>query len=108
MTGDIELQATQLVLDGAGQVVVEGDISGGGGPVTNSLRHFGYHVASTIRRFAAELPQQRRRAGQGPYGTATLTNGPGDRGLDFDSDGDFSATGAVAQGDNYVNVSWPR
>ena len=30
--------------------------------------------------------------------------GPGGRGLDFDSDGDFIASGAIGQNDNYENL----
>ncbi len=33
-----------------------------------------------------------------------LTDGPGSRGLDFDSDADFTGSGAVAQTDNYQNL----
>ncbi len=37
-------------------------------------------------------------------GQALLTVGPGERGLNFDSDGDFLATGAIDQNDNYKNL----
>ncbi len=39
-----------------------------------------------------------------PTGTALLTGGPGNRGLDFNSDNDFRNTGAIGQTDNYMNL----
>ncbi len=38
-----------------------------------------------------------------PYGTTTLTAGPGNRGLNFDNDNDFKSTGVINQNDNYMN-----
>jgi len=38
-----------------------------------------------------------------PYGTTTLTAGPGNRGLNFDNDNDFKGTGAINQDNNYMN-----
>ncbi len=39
-----------------------------------------------------------------PYGTAVLTDGPGGRGLDFDSDADFTDAGVIGQNDYYANL----
>jgi autotransporter-associated beta strand protein len=45
LTGPLDLQFSQLVADGAGNVVINGNITGTGGPAfaTNVLAHYGYH-----------------------------------------------------------------
>ena len=70
-------------------------------PHPNALRHTGYHVAPDG---PMDLNGNGGMMAMTPFGTAELTNGPGNRGLDFDNDGDFTATGAIGQNDNYTNL----
>ena len=71
---------------------------------TNALRHTGYHVAPTSLMDIDNNGGMVDTNNNVPYGTAWLTSGPGNRGLDFDSDSDFTATGAIGQNDNYQNL----
>lgn len=76
--------------------------------VTNGLYHFGFH-----KQPEADMNLNGNgglMAGGDPtsfpefFGEALLINGPGGRGLDFDNDGDFINSGAIGQGDNYMNL----
>ncbi|MDP6527147.1 MAG: hypothetical protein QGH15_23515, partial [Kiritimatiellia bacterium] len=76
----------------------------------NGLRMYGYHTGPN-----GVMDLDNNNAGgmmgggdptQGPtfHGEALLTSGPGNRGLDFNVDADFTATGAVGQNDNYSTL----
>jgi fibronectin-binding autotransporter adhesin len=74
----------------------------------NGLMQYGYHTGPNG---VMDLNNAGGMMGggdptQGPtfYGQAELTSGPGGRGLDFNNDGDFRATGAVGQDNNYSNM----
>ena len=65
------------------------------------LLHKGYHIAPDA------LMNIHNNGGimtETPHGVTVLTDGPGGRGLDFDSDADFIYTGAVNAGDYYMNL----
>lgn len=69
--------------------------------VSNALRHTGYH-----KMLVGDLNLHNNGGlmAMTPYGTTFLTNGPGSRGLDFNSDADFINSGAVGRADNYMNL----
>lgn len=109
---NIDLEYSGLVFNGAGNVVVNGDISGNGadGPF-NAIYHYGYHVNSD----AATLNLNNNGGmvnGTPPnptafpnfFGQVVLTDGPAGRGLDFNNDQDFLDTGAIGILDNYSNL----
>ncbi len=96
------LNATSAV-----DVTVNFTYSGSGPGETNvfvagGLEHRGYHKSWVNEDLY--LHNNGGLMAMTPYGTATLTSGPGDRGLDFNNDGDFTATGAVGQNDWYMNL----
>jgi len=74
----------------------------------DALNHYGYHTGPNG---VMDLNNNGGMMGggdptQGPtfHGQALLTDGPAGRGLNFDNDGDFTATGAIGQNDNYSNM----
>jgi len=69
---------------------------------TNALRHTGYHGHSNENYM--NLDNNGGLMALTPVGTTTLTLGPGNRGLDFNSDAEFIAAGAVSHTDNYANL----
>ncbi|OQB87095.1 MAG: Alpha-agarase precursor [Planctomycetes bacterium ADurb.Bin126] len=100
-------------LGGSAQVVLNGgQLHIDGPPVTvGGLAHYGYHITNDtpldLNNNAGMMGGTNPAdptLGTGFYGQAVLTDGPGGRGLDFNSDGDFTATGAVGQNDNYGNL----
>jgi hypothetical protein len=75
----------------------------------NALGHFGYHInndnlAMNLDGNAGMFNGGSPESFQNFQGETTLTTGPGNRGLDFNNDGDFTATGVIAQADNYSNL----
>ena len=80
------------------------------GPVySNALRIYGYHINDDNN--VMDLDNNGGMMGGGDpttgpsyYGQGLLTSGPGDRGLDFNNDGDFQGTGAIGQNDNYSDM----
>jgi len=101
-----------ITFDGAGDLVVNGAFGNGAASwVINALRHFGYHVNSDS--VVMDLNNNAGMVNGNPpnptafqnfYGHAFLTSGPGNRGLDFNDDNDFIATGCIGQADNYSNL----
>ncbi|HUU92951.1 MAG TPA: hypothetical protein VM238_17300, partial [Phycisphaerae bacterium] len=73
----------------------------GGASMEPGLEHRGYHLKNDAYM---DLDSNGGLMLETPYGTAILTDGPGDRGLDFDNDADFRNTGAIGQNDNYSNL----
>jgi len=74
-----------------------------------ALGHFGYHInndglALDLHNNGGMMGGGVPTAGPNFYGQALLTDGPGGRGLDFNDDNDFIATGAIGQTDNYSNL----
>ena len=67
------------------------------------LLHTGYHEQPDANMY---LHGNGGLMAMEPYGTALLTDGPGGRGLDFNTDDDFINTGAVGRSDNYMNLFW--
>jgi len=67
----------------------------------NQLNHYGYHIQPDA---LMDLNNNGGIMAIKPYGAAILTDGPGGRGLNFDNDADFTATGAIGQNDNYMNL----
>jgi hypothetical protein len=80
------------------------------GPVyTNALRMYGYHINNDS--LAMDLNNNGGMMGGGDpttfqafYGETLLTAGPGNRGLDFDSDSDFTSHGVIGQNNNYSTL----
>jgi hypothetical protein len=80
------------------------------GPVyTNALNLYGYHINNDA--LAMDLHNNGGMMGGGDpttfqdfYGQALLTTGPGNRGLDFNNDGDFQSLGVIGQNDNYSTL----
>lgn len=75
----------------------------------DGLTHFGYHRNDD--GFMLDLDNNGGMMGGGDpgslasfYGVSVLTDGPGNRGLDFDNDADFLNTGSIGQNDNYSNL----
>jgi len=71
--------------------------------------HFGYHINND--GLALNLDNNGGMMSDGDptsftnfHGRALLTSGLGGRGLDFNDDNDFIATGAIGQNDNYSNL----
>ena len=75
----------------------------GGVPEGGALTHKGYHKTGWVNE-DLDLHNNGGLLSMTPYNTVTLTSGPGDRGLDFNNDGDFINSGAVNQNDNYLNL----
>jgi len=73
----------------------------GGGAAAGRLTHTGYHVQPQADM---DLNNNGGLMALVPYGTTTLTVGPGGRGLDFNNDTDFINSGAINQADNYMNL----
>ncbi len=90
------LGAGTLELSG-GDLVVTGTVS----HTYGRLAHRGYH---TISDALNNLNGNGGLLVEMPYGETFLTVGPGSRGLDFNSDADFTGTGAVSLTDNYMNL----
>jgi autotransporter-associated beta strand protein len=99
-----------ITFDGAGQLIVEQGFGNGSAvqPNPNAFSHYGFHVSNTTQLF---LNNNGGVMGGGDPTThasfnnqALLIDGPGFRGLDFNSDGDFTATGAVTFTENYSNL----
>ncbi|MDP6525082.1 MAG: hypothetical protein QGH15_12745 [Kiritimatiellia bacterium] len=80
------------------------------GPVpTNALHAYGYDINNDA--LAMDLNNNGGMMGGGDpttfesfYSQALLTTGPGDRGLDFDNDGDFQGQGLIDQNDNFSTL----
>ncbi len=80
----------------------------------NVLSHYGFHINNDS--LAMDLNNNGGMVGgdatgkiaphtfQSFHGLSLLTDGPGNRGLDFNSDGEFTATGSIGQNDNYSNL----
>ncbi|MDP7286632.1 MAG: hypothetical protein QGH94_01430, partial [Phycisphaerae bacterium] len=104
-SGNLGPAGTTLQMDGGvfsttGQVV---DLA------SAQLIHYGYHINNDA--LALDLNNNGGLMGGGDptngpnyFGQAVLTAGPGGRGLDFDIDADFTATGAIGQNDDYSNM----
>jgi hypothetical protein len=77
---------------------------------TNGLMHHGYHTGPNGVMYLDSNNASGMMGGgdptQGPTynASALLTDGPGSRGLDFDSDADFMADGVIGQTDNYSSL----
>jgi autotransporter-associated beta strand protein len=99
-----------VTFGGAGDVVVNGIVSGDGGvPYDIGLNHFGYHINND--NATLDLNNNGGMMGGGDpttysnfQGQALLTDGPGGRGLDYNNDGDFRSQGAINRNDNYSNL----
>ncbi len=73
------------------------------------INHYGFHINND--GLAMDLDGNGGMMGGGDptsfsnfFGLSFLTDGPGGRGLDFDNDADFQATGSIGQNDNYSNL----
>ncbi len=85
---------------------------GNGGVTTNTanaLMHYGYHINNDS--LALDLNNNGGMMGGGDPTSfqsfnngVLLTDGPGNRGLDFNNDTDFMNSGAIGQYDNYSNL----
>ncbi len=102
---------SDITFAGDGDTIVVQPLGNGNSPVSpaNSLAHFGYHinndgVAMDLNNNAGMMGGGDPLAGPSFYGLSFLTSGPGNRGLDFNDDGDFTATGSIGQNDNYSNL----
>jgi len=71
-------------------------------PDPPGLLHKGFHEQNTDNYL--DLNNNGGLMRLAPYGTAVLTDGPAGRGLDFNNDADFQATGAISQPDYYANL----
>ncbi|MDF1754813.1 MAG: autotransporter-associated beta strand repeat-containing protein [Verrucomicrobiales bacterium] len=98
---------------GAGTVNVslnggELDIDGIGFTTSNALDHYGYHISNDgimdLDNNGGMMSNGSPSTFSNFAGQTLFTTGPGNRGLDFNSDTDFSATGAVDQNDNFANL----
>ncbi|HUU92935.1 MAG TPA: PA14 domain-containing protein, partial [Phycisphaerae bacterium] len=74
----------------------------GGIGLLPGLAHLGFHANND--NLYLDLNNNGGMMTLPPDGTAVLTDGPGNRGLDFNNDGDFTATGAISVTDNYSNL----
>jgi len=74
----------------------------------DALKHYGYHTGPNgvmdLNNNGAMMGGGDPTAGPTYHGQALLTDGPGGRGLDFNDDNDFLATGAIGRNDNYSNL----
>ena len=70
-------------------------------PINNALRHTGYHKKPDADMY---LDNNGGLMAMAPYGAALLTDGPGGRGLDFNSDQDFIDTGAIGRYDEHMSL----
>jgi len=68
----------------------------------NVLLHKGYHDHNDDAYL--NLDGNGGLMAETPYATVTLTTGPGNRGLDFNNDGDFQGSGAITNADYYENL----
>ena len=99
-----------LNFDGAGNIMVSQGFGNGSAGVStpNALAHFGYHTGPNgvldLNANGGMMGGGNPVNGPTFHGLALLTNGPGNRGLDFNNDGDFTATGAIGQNDQYSNL----
>ncbi|HOD82687.1 MAG: Autotransporter-associated beta strand repeat protein [Planctomycetes bacterium ADurb.Bin126] len=106
----LNLNFSQLAMDGPGDIVLNSDISGrSGSSYGDGLRHYGFHInndglAMDLNNNAGMYNLGNPPAFTSFYGQAVLTSGPGNRGLDFNDDNDFINTGAIGQVDNYSNL----
>ncbi|MFT5527959.1 MAG: fibronectin-binding autotransporter adhesin, partial [Pirellulaceae bacterium] len=109
--GDIEGDGFgAITFGGAGDVVVNGTISNEGGVGYGvGLDHFGFHINND--NLALNLNGNAGMMGGGDpttfnnfQGQALLTDGPGNRGLDYNNDADFRSQGAINQNDNYSDL----
>jgi autotransporter-associated beta strand protein len=100
-----------VTLSGDGNLIIDSDI-GTMGLTTNlapfALNHYGFH---TNAESILDLDQNGGALNNGApasfaayFGQAVLTSGPANRGLDFDNDNDFIASGAIGQADNFQNI----
>jgi autotransporter-associated beta strand protein len=77
--------------------------------ISNRISHYGYHVNNDAATLNLHNNGGMLNGGDptgfgGFFGEAILTDGPGNRGLDFNGDGEFIATGAIGQNDNYSDL----
>jgi hypothetical protein len=76
----------------------------------DAIRHLGYHTGPNgvmdlnNNNSGGMMGGGDPTAGPTFFGESLLTSGPGNRGLDFDNDGDFINTGSIGQGDQYSNM----
>ncbi len=90
------LTAGALRLAG-GTVTAQGSFAAG----ANQLAIRGFHfMDDTLHNFEGNGGLLARA----PTGTAVLTTGPGNRGLDFGADADFTGTGAVTMADYFMTL----
>ena len=68
---------------------------------TDAMEHSGYHIQPEA---LMDLNNNGGLMATAPYATVLLTDGPNGGGLDFNSDADFINSGAINQGDNYMNL----
>ena len=95
---------------GAGDLVLAQPFGVGTSPYpADALSHYGYHINSDGETL--DLDGNGGAMGQGDpktfrylHGVTFLTEGPGRRGLDFDSDADWMDSGAIGRGDQYSNL----
>jgi hypothetical protein len=97
--------STELVLNG-GTFETSGTIVD---TYTDGLDHHGFNAKNN--GFYLNLNNNGGMMGSGDptsvaayHGSAILLNGPGNRGLDFNNDADWTGTGAVGVNDNYSNL----
>ncbi|MDF1754815.1 MAG: autotransporter-associated beta strand repeat-containing protein [Verrucomicrobiales bacterium] len=95
-------------IGGDGTLNLETGLGNGSDPLTNGLDHYGFHISSDTW---LNLDGNGGLMGGGDpmtfsnfFGASVLTDGPGSRGLDFNSDNDFINTGSIDQADNYSNL----
>jgi len=97
--GDVSDFNTDTLTLSGGTLQVGGSRSTAG--AINALKHFGFHYNNDSH---LDLNDNGGVMAATPYASALLTDGPAGRGLDFDNDNDFKATGAINQNDNYMNL----
>jgi hypothetical protein len=76
---------------------------------TEGLDRYGYHInndnlAMNLDNNGGMMGGDDPTTGPNYNGHAILTDGPGDRGLDFNGDGDFKADGVIGQDNDYSSL----
>ena len=100
---------TPFALGGStGEIILDSgtlNITGATTEIPDMLAHYGWnHITENEMHFLDGSVGQNLMT-MTPDGMGTpLTSGPGNRGLDFNNDADFQATGAITNADNYMNL----
>ena len=98
-----------FVLGGStGEIILDNgtlDVTGAIGTAPDMLAHYGWnHLTESELHFLDGSAGQSLMTMTPDNMGAPLTNGPGGRGLWFNNDADYRATGAITQDDNYMNL----